>query len=142
MRFVGLLLTAALLASCLAGEERPAGVRADGGPVLSLDRDSHDFGKVSADGEAVTTFTIRNTGAGPLHISRVMTGCCLDAELSSKEIDPGSSATLTVTLKRLLGRKGRYEPALWIHSNDTIPQRRIQLTAFIEVSGGPAGTGI
>jgi len=111
MRRVGLVLTAALLAACFAG------------------------------GEAVTTFTIRNTGTGVLHITRVMTGCRLDAEVSSKEIKPGSSATLTVTLRRLLGRKGLYEPGLWIQSDGGGPMKKIQLKAFIEVAGGPAGTG-
>ena len=68
-------------------------------PRLSFPSEGIVLGEFAA-GEPVSgTAELRNAGDTPLHISSVR-GCCgMGAELSSRTIPPGGSATLTVSLR-------------------------------------------
>jgi hypothetical protein len=66
-------------------------------PRVAVDRTEHDFGPVRQQGAYTTTFTIRNEGDAPLHVQSVRGECgCTQSELSSKEVAPGGTASLTV----------------------------------------------
>ncbi|MCB9326406.1 MAG: DUF1573 domain-containing protein [Lewinellaceae bacterium] len=71
----------------------------DSGPRIFFDRILYDFGDVpQSAGVISTTFEIMNIGNEKLEIGALSTSCgCTTAEISGKSIDPGNSATLTVS---------------------------------------------
>ena len=68
-------------------------------PELAFPPEGIALGEFAAGEPASGALELRNAGDTPLHISGVR-GCCgMGAELSSRTIPPGGSATLTVTLR-------------------------------------------
>jgi hypothetical protein len=64
-------------------------------PNVELAEAFHDFGRIGAKDVVLRTFTVRNTGEGPLTISRAYTTCgCTTAEVSADVIPPGKAVTV------------------------------------------------
>ncbi len=65
--------------------------------TLSYDRLKHDFGKVKADSDNLTSFKVTNTGDNPLIISDVKASCgCTTPKKPEKPILPGESDIIEV----------------------------------------------
>jgi len=68
-------------------------------PRLAVPPEGVAFGEIAAGEEAAKSIEIRNVSSSPVAVSLVK-GCCgADAALSSMRVEPGSAATLTVSLK-------------------------------------------
>jgi rhodanese-related sulfurtransferase len=67
-------------------------------PIISVDRDLHDFGRIPQFGGTVeTSFTITNTGTEVLKIGQITTSCsCTTASVSNNLVESGEEAILTV----------------------------------------------
>ncbi|MDO4755980.1 MAG: DUF1573 domain-containing protein [Parabacteroides sp.] len=86
--------------------------------VISADPIIHDFGTIGeADGLASHTFTIKNTGNGPLVITRITASCgCTQPEWSKEPIAPGKSGKVKITYDPK-GRPGPFYKTISIYSN-------------------------
>jgi len=68
-------------------------------PRLAVPPEGVAFGEIAAGEEAAKSVEIRNVSSSSVAVSQVK-GCCgADAALSAMRIEPGSAATLTVSLK-------------------------------------------
>jgi hypothetical protein len=66
-------------------------------PEISLPRKRYNFGTIRPRDVVRAKFVIRNTGQGPLTISRAFTTCgCTTADITARVIPPGKLAVVTV----------------------------------------------
>lgn len=91
-------------------------------PQITIDKTFHDFGLVQQYGGKVSkNFTIKNTGNSILEIGDVSTSCsCTSATISSKSIQSGEVATLTVIFDPNLHEEpvGVFKRTVFIPTND------------------------
>ena len=67
---------------------------------LEVDRTRHDFGLVEPGSSNATTFTLTNSGKGPLEIEKPRSSCgCTVPELKKKVLEPGESIDMVVNFK-------------------------------------------
>ena len=97
-------------------------------PVITLDKTSHDFGKINeADGRVTTVFTIKNEGMAPLVLSNVRASCgCTTPKWPREPIEPGQTGAITVTYNPN-GRPGRFQKTVTITSNASEPTKRVTI---------------
>lgn len=89
-----------------------------GGGVLVLPERSFNFGPITDSVEVTHIFAIRNTGDGLLTINEVSASCgCTIASLDKKQLAPGDSAKLNVTLNPKNKGIGPIDKKIWIKSN-------------------------
>ena len=88
-----------------------------GAQILS-DELTYNFGTIAeADGFAIHTFTIKNTGDAPLVITRVTASCgCTRPEWTKSPIAPGKSGEVKITYNPK-GRPGPFYKTISIFSN-------------------------
>jgi hypothetical protein len=69
-------------------------------PVLALNKNSHNFGKLEKGQTAKTTFMVHNTGKSDLQIHRLQSACaCVNYTVSKNTIAPGEQVTLELTYR-------------------------------------------
>lgn len=67
-------------------------------PVMALNKNIHNFGKLEKGQTAKTTFTVHNTGKSNLQIERVQSVCaCVNYTVSKASVAPGEQAILELT---------------------------------------------
>lgn len=104
------------------------------GPKIDFPKTQHNFGKVNEGKVYQHTFNFTNSGNSVLKIKDVKTSCgCAVAEISTKEIKPGESASLKVELDTAK-RKGRMSRSITIMSNDPDTPNKV-LTLYAEIEG-------
>ncbi len=87
-------------------------------PAISVDRISHDFGKIRTLEPVKTTFVIRNTGTEPLHLQRIDTSCdCTTGALSRPFLKAGESLDIELTFDPK-NQKGFVHKTAYLISND------------------------
>jgi len=66
--------------------------------VITFEKKTHDFGQINeSDGKATYEFVFKNTGNGPLVVSRVQASCgCTTPTWTRQPIEPGKSGSITV----------------------------------------------
>lgn len=91
---------------------------AQNGAQISADEQTYYFGTIAeADGLASHTFEIKNTGDGPLVITRVTASCgCTRPEWTKEPIAPGKTGNVKVTYNPK-GRPGPFYKTISIFSN-------------------------
>lgn len=83
---------------------------------IKFEKDSHDFGTLKRNEEAVHLFTFKNTGTEPLIISNAEGTCdCTVPEWPKHPIRPGESATIKV--KYDTKKAGSFSKSVRIFSN-------------------------
>jgi hypothetical protein len=93
-------------------------VQVESGPVLTLDKDIHDYGTILQNGDGVCHFTVTNTGNEPLIISNAKGSCgCTVPKWSNEPIMPGQSTVIDV--KYATNRIGPINKSVTITSNAT-----------------------
>lgn len=100
-------------------------------PALSLVKTAHSFGEVQQNNDYSYKFKYTNTGASPLKIASVSSGCnCVSFKVDKEELKKGESAMLTITYKpRILGD---VTDLAYIHSNDLkSPKTELKLNAKV-----------
>lgn len=89
-----------------------------GGPVISVNKEVHDYGTIKQGANGACEFAITNTGSEPLIISNAKGSCgCTVPEWPKEPIMPGQTANMTVRYdtKRL----GAINKSVTISSNAT-----------------------
>jgi hypothetical protein len=113
-----------------------SGVASDstGLPVLTLETDTHDFGRLNS-GELVTyAFKFKNTGESPLLISNVSTSCgCTVTAFPRQPIKPGEESTIDVKFDTT-GKHGIQKKMITVFANTEPPATTLRIQAFLEES--------
>ena len=86
------------------------------GPVISVNKETHNYGNIAYKANGVCEFTIKNTGNEPLQISDAKGSCgCTVPDYPKTPIAPGASATIKVTYDT--SRSGYFKKSVTITSN-------------------------
>ena len=95
MKKTVLFLAFALIASFTVSAQKE--VATENGPIISVNKDVHDYGEIEKGGEPYCEFVITNEGNEPLIISNAKGSCgCTVPEWSKEPILPGESAIMKV----------------------------------------------
>ncbi|HOW25705.1 MAG TPA: DUF1573 domain-containing protein [Bacteroidales bacterium] len=102
-------------------------------PVISFDRDEHDFGRI-IQGEVVTyAFKFTNTGKSDLLIASVSTSCgCTVSKYSREPVKSGEQGTIQVTFDSE-GRKGFQNKSITVLSNAQPNRHELHIKARVEI---------
>ena len=127
MRNAGVLMAAVILAAATiaaADDVKPEGARAAeakpaaGGPRITVEPPSFDFGKAVQNKTLQKEFSIRNLGDADLVLDSVTTSCgCTVADGYSKLVKPGTSTHMLVSLQTR-SSSGKLQKSVLIKSND------------------------
>lgn len=104
-------------------------------PLIQVDKETHDFGRIQQGDEVEATFVVSNTGHGDLLIKNVQSGCgCATVtDLKDKIIPPGGSEDLVVRLSTR-NKALNLSKSVKIFSNDPVTQlKRVVVKAYIHV---------
>jgi len=98
-------------------------------PVLTLETDTHDFGRLNS-GELVTyAFKFKNTGKSPLIISNVSTSCgCTVTAFPNQPIKPGDESTIDVKFDTA-GKHGIQQKMITVFANTEPPVTTLRIQA-------------
>ena len=107
-------------------------INSDDLPVISFEKDFHDFKNLIA-GENVTyAFKFKNTGKSLLLISNVSTSCgCTVSSFPKQPIKPGESATIDVSFDSK-GRHGLQTKTISVFSNTQPPVTTLRIQAMVK----------
>jgi hypothetical protein len=108
--------------------------------VITFEKKTHDFGQINeSDGKATYEFVFKNTGNGPLVVSRVQASCgCTTPTWTRQPIERGKSGSITVSYNPA-GRPGVFTKTITVSSNATEEQVTLLIKGdVIPVSSSPA----
>lgn len=102
------------------------------GPMLSLDKEVHDYGTIAQGGNGECEFTVTNTGDQPLIISQCQGSCgCTVPQCETNPIKPGAKSTIKV--KYDSNRVGPINKSVTITSNATnAPSKVVTIKGTVE----------
>ena len=105
------------------------------GPMISLDKEVHDYGTIEQGANGTCEFTVTNTGDQPLILTNCKGSCgCTVPKCDTEPIKPGAKTTITV--KYDTKRPGAINKSVTISSNATnAPTKIVTITGSVE---GPA----
>ncbi len=135
MRKTGCWLAFAVLV-LVAGCQRDPGTGAGGrtGPVIQVEPDTLDFGRMEQQQSRPGEVVIRNAGTDTLHIHEVRATCgCTATELPRSALAPGAAIPVQVTFnsQKFAGPQVK---SLLIFSNDpAVPELEVSLAAHVHV---------
>jgi len=100
-------------------------------PVITFEKDFHDFGNLNS-GEKVTySFKFKNTGKSLLVISNVSTSCgCTVSDYPRQPIKPGEGSTIDVSFDSE-GRHGFQNKTITVFSNTQPPTNLLRIKASV-----------
>lgn len=88
------------------------------GPMISIDKEAHDYGTITQGANGACVFTVTNTGDAPLIITNCTGSCgCTVPQCSNAPIKPGG--TTEITVKYDTQRVGPINKSVTITSNAT-----------------------
>ncbi len=127
-----LLLTfglASLMLGAFAQDAKPVGGT---GPMLTIDKEVHDYGTMAQGGNGTCEFVVTNTGDQPLIITNCKGSCgCTVPKCDTEPVKPGGKTTITV--KYDTKRVGPINKQVTITSNATnTPEKIVRIKGTIE----------
>jgi len=104
------------------------------GPIISLDKEVHDYGTVKQGASGECVFTVTNTGDAPLIITQCAGSCgCTVPKCETSPILPGASSPITVVYD--MQRVGPINKSVTIHSNaGNTPSKIVTIKGTVEAS--------
>ena len=122
---------AAMLGSSAQGTSKPVG---GSGPMISVDKDSHDYGNIAQGANGTCEFVVTNTGDAPLIITQCQGSCgCTVPKSDTAPIKPGEKSTITV--KYDTNRVGAINKSVTITSNATnAPSKIVTIKGTVEAA--------
>ncbi len=115
------------------------------GPLISLDKEVHDYGTIQQNADGACVFTVTNSGTEPLIISRCKGSCgCTVPKCDTDPIMPGAESEITVRYDTK--RIGPINKSVTITSNaSNEPTKVIRIKGKVEAAeqgaGAPVRTG-
>ncbi|MEI6059222.1 MAG: DUF1573 domain-containing protein [Bacteroidota bacterium] len=143
------LLVAVIFISCRQrsnGNDLPAGVVSnpnsasgtadkDALPIISFEKDFHDFGKLISGEQVTYAFKFKNTGKSLLLISNVSTSCgCTVSSFPKKPIKPGEGATIDVSFDSE-GKHGLQTKTVTVFTNTQPPNTTLRIQSLVVEPG-------
>ena len=100
-------------------------------PVISFEKDFHDFGKLISGEQVTYSFKFTNTGKSLLVISSVSTSCgCTVSTFPRQPIKPGEGATIDVSFDSN-GRHGLQSKSVTVFTNTQPPTTVLRIKASV-----------
>ncbi|MFT4779954.1 MAG: hypothetical protein ACI80P_000271 [Flavobacteriales bacterium] len=126
--FFTLILAVAMVFGAQAQSELTSG------PVISLDKEVHDYGTIQQGGDGACEFTVTNEGTSALTITRCKGSCgCTVPKCEKAPINPG--ATSKISVKYDTKRVGPINKSVTITSNaSNEPTKVIRIKGTVEAS--------
>jgi len=102
------------------------------GPMLTLDKEVHDYGSIPQGANGTCEFTVTNTGDAPLILTSCKGSCgCTVPKCETEPIKPGQKTTITV--KYDTKRVGPINKSVTISSNATnTPEKIVRIKGTVE----------
>ncbi|MCB9183965.1 MAG: DUF1573 domain-containing protein [Flavobacteriales bacterium] len=127
--FLSLGLGLAMLTATAQSPGKPVG---GSGPMISVDKESHDYGTIAKGANGTCEFTVTNTGDAPLIITQCQGSCgCTVPKCDTAPIMPGAKSTITV--KYDTNRVGAINKSVTITSNATnAPSKIVTIRGTVE----------
>ncbi|MBP7409742.1 MAG: DUF1573 domain-containing protein [Flavobacteriales bacterium] len=124
-------LGVAMLGATAQTTAKPVG---GSGPMMSVDKDSHDYGTIPQGANGTCEFVVTNTGDAPLIITQCQGSCgCTVPKCDTAPIKPGEKSTITV--KYDTNRVGAINKSVTITSNATnSPSKIVTIKGTVEAS--------
>ncbi len=111
-----LFATFCLVAMAFGANAQNAGAAVQGGAMISVNKEVHDYGEIKQGGDPYCEFTVKNTGNAPLIISNAVGSCgCTVPEWSREPVMPGK--TTIIKVKYDTNRPGPINKSVTITSN-------------------------
>lgn len=109
-------------------------VMTQGGPSISVNKETHDYGTVKYAGDGKCEFIVTNTGTTDLLITEARGSCgCTVPTVSKDPIPPGKSTTIVVTYDT--NREGPFSKTVTIMSNATNePVKVVKIKGEVELN--------
>lgn len=128
MKKILLTLVALFTVAALYAQEQ---TEKQNGPVMTFEKDTHDFGDINQGDKVKHTFTFENTGNEPLIITNVQVTCgCTATEWPRDPIAPGQTGDITIQFNST-GKIGRQNKVITIVSNAVNRQNRVTIATNI-----------
>lgn len=110
------------------------------GPMITLNKEVHDYGTIDQNANGTCEFKVTNTGDQPLIISNCKGSCgCTVPKCDTAPIAPGASSVITV--KYATERVGPINKSVTITSNAVnAPTKIIRIKGEVKASANPAPT--
>jgi len=136
------MFTLSLLVAAMFGVNATAQEVGANGPVITIDKEVHDYGNLDQGGNGTCTFTVTNTGNEPLILQTCKGSCgCTVPSCPVEPIAPGTSAKITV--KYDTNRVGPINKNVTITSNATNePSKIIRIKGNIVAKPVEGGTPV
>jgi hypothetical protein len=121
----------------VAQEGKPVGGT---GPMITIDKEVHDYGTIKQGDNGECTFTVTNTGDQPLIITNCKGSCgCTVPKCDPEPIKPGGKSTITVRYDTK--RVGAINKSVTITSNATNePDKVVRIKGMVDPLPGEAPT--
>jgi hypothetical protein len=134
------IFTLSLLVAAMIGMNAFAQEVGANGPVITIDKEVHDYGTMEQGGNGECVFTVTNTGNEPLLIQMCKGSCgCTVPSCPVEPIAPG--ATSTIKVKYDTNRVGPINKTVTITSNATNePSKMIRIKGNIVAKPTEGGT--
>jgi len=129
------------LAQQLPPSKVPAGETAKPTPRMMIDQMEYDAGEIDPATMITNKFTFKNEGDAPLIIERVRPGCSCAVGEADKQVAPGETGQVTVSVRVYQEWAGQdIRKVTWVFTNDPLnPQVRLIIKAKVRAT--PAGAG-
>jgi len=100
-------------------------------PILTFEKDFHDFGKLVSGEQVTFAFKFKNTGKSSLIISNVSTSCgCTVSSFPKKPIKPGEGATIDISFNSE-GRHGFQSKSITVFTNADPPTSTLRIQSQV-----------
>jgi|JI6StandDraft_1071083.scaffolds.fasta_scaffold02434_3 hypothetical protein len=137
-KFIATLGLSALVLGAFAQDNTKA--VGGSGPMITLDKEVHDYGTIDQGANGTCEFKVTNTGDQPLIISNCKGSCgCTVPKCDTAPIAPGTSSIITV--KYDSNRVGPINKSVTISSNAmNAPEKIVRIKGEITAVATPAPT--
>lgn len=115
-KYLFLVIAIAFVASAF-GQTTQAAKEKTSGPVISFEKNTHDFGDINQGDQVEKTFKFTNTGTEPLIITNVQVTCgCTTKSYPKEPIAPGAKGEITLGFNSA-GKMGKQNKTVTVVSN-------------------------
>jgi len=101
-------------------------------PVITFDKNEHDFGEIEAKAAVETTFSYTNTGNAPLVITDIKStcGCTVPKDWSKEPLAAGESGQFTVKYNG--SGKNAVSKTITVTANTETGKETVKIKAFVK----------
>ena len=136
--FLSLIAAGVLMSACNQNGSSTANNGTSGNasdaPVMKLEKDTNDFGKIRSGDKVTYDFKFTNTGKSPLIITDAVATCgCTKPEWPTTPVKPGDSGAIHVTFNSV-GKMGLQDKMITITANTNPAQSMVHLIGEVGVS--------